>query len=169
MNQGPNHFGVPQALHVNSRRLPALKDYPAAGVDSQVLAADVEGGWFVVRLIGQPGASVPTHLHTGVVHAFTLSGKWQYREYPESPANTTGSYLFEPAGSRHTLQIAPDAGGPTEILFVIYGALVNFDEHGAQISVLDAATALAAFQSLPEAHGADAARVIVGGQAGYSR
>ncbi len=49
------------------RRDPVLKDYPAPGVDSQLLAADVEGGCFVMRLIGQPGASVPTHLHTGVV------------------------------------------------------------------------------------------------------
>ena len=169
MGNGLDHAAIPQALHVNSRTLPALKDYPAPGVDSQLLAADVEGGCFVVRLIGQPGASVPTHLHTGVVHAFTLSGKWQYREYPDSPPNTTGSYLFEPAGSRHTLQIAHDAGGPTDILFVIYGALVNFDEHGAQIAVLDAGTALEAFQSLPEAQRSDAARVIVGGRAGYSR
>jgi len=163
------HEAVPEALHVNQKAVPLLKDYPAPGVDVQLLAADVEGGFFTVRLIGQPGASVPTHLHTGVVHAYTLAGKWQYREYPDSPANTAGSYLFEPAGSTHTLQIAKDAGEPTDVLFVIYGALVNFDEQGAILAVLDARAALTAFAALPEASGPDAARIIVGGRAGYSR
>jgi 2,4'-dihydroxyacetophenone dioxygenase len=160
---------LPEALHVDHRAVPALRDYPAPGIDSQLLAADVEGGVFVVRLVGQPGASVPTHLHTGVVHAFTVCGKWQYREYPDSPANTAGSYLFEPAGSTHTLQIAQDAGGPTEIFFVIYGALVNFDEDGAITGVLDARSALTAFSYLPDAQGPTAPRIIVGGRAGYSR
>ena len=160
---------LPEALHVDPSKVPALRDYPAPGIDSQLLAADVEGGFFVVRLVGRPGASVPTHLHTGVVHAFTVSGKWQYREYPDSPANVAGSYLYEPAGSTHTLQIAPDAGGPTEIFFVIYGALVNFDEKSTILGVLDAASALAAFSAMPEAKSPASAPIIVGGRAGYSR
>ena len=159
---------IPEALHVHHRDVPALIDYPAPGIESQLLAADVEGGFFIVRLVGQPGSSVPPHLHTGVVHAFTLSGKWQYREYPDSPANTAGSYLFAPAGSTHTLQIAKDAGGPTEIFFVIYGALVNFDEKGVIVGVLDAGAALTAFSALPRAQGPNAARIIVGGRTGYS-
>ncbi len=168
MADAPSH-ALPEALHVAPHDVPALRDYPAPGIDSQLLAADVEGGFFVVRLVGAPGASVPTHLHTGVVHAFTISGKWQYREYPESPANTAGSYLFEPAGSTHTLQIAADAGGPTEIFFVIHGALVNYDERGAIQGVLDAGAALAAFSAMPEARDRPSARVIVGGRASYSR
>ena len=157
---------VPEALHVSTADVPFMRDYPAPGIDVQLLAADVEGGFFTVRLIGKPGASVPTHLHTGAVHAFTLSGKWQYREYPDSPANVAGSYLFEPAGSTHTLQIAPDAAGPTEIYFVIYGALVNSDAAGAIIGVLDARSALDAYATLAER---GAGRIIVGGRAGYSR
>jgi quercetin dioxygenase-like cupin family protein len=162
------HPPLPEALHVHHRAVPPLRDYPAPGIESQLLAADIEGGFFVVRLVGAPGTSVPAHLHTGVVHAFTVRGKWQYREYPDSPANTAGSYLYEPAGSTHTLQIAADAGGPTEIYFVIYGALVNLDEKGSIANVLDARSALTAFSTLPEAQGPNAAHIIVGGRAGYS-
>src|SRR4051794_6452792 len=159
---------TPEALHVSTADVPTLRDYPATGIDVQLLAADVEGGFFTVRLIGRPGASVPTHLHTGAVHAFTLAGKWQYREYPDSPPNVAGSYLYEPAGSSHTLQIAPDAGGPTDIYFVIYGALVNSDENGAILGVLDARAALDAYRASPDAARTDA-RIIIGGRAGYSR
>jgi 2,4'-dihydroxyacetophenone dioxygenase len=152
---------TPQALHVNKRSLPSLKDFPAPGIESQLLAADIANGFFVVRIVGQPGAIIPTHLHTGIVHAFTLSGKWQYREYPDSPPNTSGSYLLEPAGSRHTLEIARDAQGPTEVLFVTYGALLIYDEKGAFLGVLDAGTALQAFSSGARLN---TSPVIVGGE-----
>ncbi|MHB1513567.1 MAG: cupin domain-containing protein [Acidiferrobacter sp.] len=46
-----------------------------------------------------PGASVPMHLHTGDEHIFVIEGS-QSDEHGEYPA---GSYVFNPAGSRHSV------------------------------------------------------------------
>ena len=59
-----------------------------------------------------------------------------------------GSYLFEPPGTTHTLQIAPDAGEPTDVLFVIYGAMLHMDEAGTIIGVTDAESCLAEYPRL---------------------
>ena len=95
---------IPQALHRGEEELPfvALGD----GTHLQLLQVDVEAGLWVIRTKFEPGVVVPTHKHTGEVFAFTRSGSWKYREYPE--VNTAGSYLYEPAGSIHTLD---GAGG----------------------------------------------------------
>ena len=73
------------------------------GIELQVLQIDVELGLWVIRNRFQPGCRVQTHKHTGSVFAFTNSGSWKYEEYPE--VNTAGSYLYEPAGSVHTLTV----------------------------------------------------------------
>lgn len=157
--------GIPQAIHRGEDELPFVD--LGDGSTLQLLQVDIDAGLWVIRNKFAPGMTVQRHKHTGPVFAFTQSGAWKYAEYPE--VNRAGSYLYEPAGSTHTLQIAPDAGGPTEIFFVIYGALVNFDEKSTITGVLDAAAALAAFSAMPEAHRPGAAPIIVGGRAGYSR
>ncbi|CUT12724.1 hypothetical protein BF49_3804 [Bradyrhizobium sp.] len=54
--------------------------------------------------------------------------------------NTPGSYLFEPAGSVHTLQAAHDTDGPTVSWFAIWGANVNVDKDRKVTAVIDAYT-----------------------------
>ena len=82
----------------------------------------------MIRTRFQPGYLVPTHKHTGEVFAFTISGSWKYVEYPE--VNTAGSYLFEPAGSVHTLTVPETNEGLTDVWFAIRGANLNLDENG---------------------------------------
>ncbi|TMA96114.1 MAG: hypothetical protein E6J71_07315 [Deltaproteobacteria bacterium] len=50
---------LPDALHVDHRAVPALRDYPAPDIDSQLLAADVEGGFFVVLLTTHRAEDLP--------------------------------------------------------------------------------------------------------------
>jgi hypothetical protein len=70
------------------------------------------------------------------VFAFTQKGSWKYAEYPE--VNTAGSYLYEPAGSTHTL-IVPDTNTEvTDVWFTIYGANLNLDAEGNVELVIDA-------------------------------
>jgi 2,4'-dihydroxyacetophenone dioxygenase len=90
----------------------------------------------VIRTRFQPGYLVPTHKHTGEVFAFTISGSWKYVEYPE--VNTAGSYLFEPAGSIHTLTVPETNEGLTDVWFAIRGANLNLDDDGNVTSVVDA-------------------------------
>jgi hypothetical protein len=94
----------------------------------------------VVRVRAQPGVTIQKHKHTGEVFAFTLAGAWKYLEYPE--VNTAGSYLYEPAGSIHTLHMPKTNTGITDIWFAIRGANLNLDDKGNVEAVIDAAAVL---------------------------
>jgi quercetin dioxygenase-like cupin family protein len=106
------------------------------GVTFQLLSVDLASGYWVVRARFEPGVTIQRHKHTGEVHAFTTAGAWKYLEYPE--INTAGSYLFEPAGSVHTLQALAENEGITEVWFAARGANLNLDDDGNVESVLDA-------------------------------
>src|SRR6185437_16164371 len=115
---------VPAALHRGEKELPFVAYQE--GVQFQLLQADIEAGLWVVRVKAQPGVTIQKHKHTGEVFAFTLAGSWRYLEYPE--INTAGSYLYEPAGSVHTLHMPKTNTGITDIWFAIRGANLNLDE-----------------------------------------
>lgn len=121
------------------------------GTHLQLLKVDVEQGLWVIRTRMEPGVVVPTHKHTGAVHAFTLAGRWKYREYPE--VNTAGSYLFEPAGSVHTLMVPDDVEGLTDAFFVIHGANLILDDDGNVIGTADAGVIRDFYLGLCEAEG----------------
>ena len=95
--------------------------------------------------------------------AVTIQGQWFYKEYPEY-INSPGSYLFEPAGSVHTLMTPEDQEGITETWFAIYGANVNVDEEGNVTSMVDAQSILATYRALCEAQGLSSDKVIVNGE-----
>jgi len=140
---------IKESFHADTEALPWAESWAGdPRIRLKLLMADIEGQRFAVRMQFAPGLTVAPHKHTGEVHAFTLAGKWQYLEYPDSPANVAGSYLFEPPGTTHTLQIAPGAGGPTDVLFVIYGAMLHMDEAGTILGVTDAESCLAEYPRL---------------------
>ncbi len=125
---------VPRAIHRGEDELPFIA--VGDGTHLQLLQVDVELGLWVVRTRFEPGVTIPTHKHTGQVYAFTIAGRWKYKEYPE--VNTAGSYLFEPAGSVHTLTVPDDVDGLTDVWFAIYGANLNLDDDGNVWAVIDA-------------------------------
>jgi len=147
---------VPKALHRGEEELPfvALGD----GTHLQLLQVDVEAGLWVIRTKFEPGVTVPTHKHTGEVFAFTITGSWKYLEYPE--VNTAGSYLYEPAGSIHTLTVLDDNPGDTDVWFAIYGANLNLDDDGNVEMVIDASTVLDFYLAMCEADGHPRPNVI---------
>lgn len=135
--------GIGESFHSDSLNLPWAENWSGLPeIQLKLLMSDVEGGRYAVRMRFRAGLQIAPHKHTGEVHAYTFSGKWNYLEYPTSPANIAGSYLFEPPGTSHTLKIADDAGEWTEILFILYGAMLHMDEAGAIIGVTDAASVL---------------------------
>lgn len=147
---------IPQALHRGESDLPfvALGD----GTHLQLLQVDVEAGLWVIRTKFEPGVTVPTHKHTGEVFAFTLSGSWKYLEYPE--VNRAGSYLYEPAGSVHTLTVPGDQTDMTDVWFAIYGANLNLDANGTVEMVIDAGLVRDTYFALCEAEGRPRPSVI---------
>jgi 2,4'-dihydroxyacetophenone dioxygenase len=106
----------------------------------QLLQVDIDSGLWVVRLRAEPDVTIQRHRHTGEVFAFTIQGAWKYLEYPE--VNVAGSYLFEPAGSIHTLHVPKTNKIVTDVWFAIRGANLNLDDHGNVQSVVDAGTVL---------------------------
>jgi 2,4'-dihydroxyacetophenone dioxygenase len=135
--------GIPKALHRGESELPFVEFEP--GVEMQVLQVDIEAGLWVIRMRLAPGATLPTHKHAGEVFAFTLGGAWKYLEYPE--VNTAGSYLYEPAGSVHTLHALPSNTGKTDVWFAIRGPNLNLDGEGKVTLVLDAGLVLKVYRS----------------------
>lgn len=148
--------GTPQAIHRGEDECPFVD--AGEGVQLKVVQVDIDQGLWVVRNRFQPGARVARHKHTGPVYAFTLSGSWKYAEYPE--VNRAGSYLFEPAGSIHTLVVPEDNTEVTDVWFTIWGANLNLDADGNVESVFDAGFILEAYLALAEAAGLDRPDVI---------
>ena len=132
----------------------------APGVESKVAHVRLSEGLWVVRSRLQPGYVAQTHRHTGPVHGITFSGAWYYEESAHE-VNRAGSYLFEPAGSVHTLTVAADAPEPADVWFAIWGANLNLDAAGEVESVTDAATILAAYRYMCRSAGLADPPVVV--------
>ena len=140
---------IPLALHRGESDNPFVD--LGDGSTLQLMQVNIDAGLWVIRTKFQPGYKVQTHRHTGEVFAFTMSGSWKYLEYPE--VNLAGSYLYEPAGSVHTL-IVPDTNTEiTDVWFAIYGANLNLDADGNVESVLDAGSIRDAYYALCEMQG----------------
>ncbi len=161
---------IPEAFVVATDDLPFADDWSGfKGVRLKLLLADIEGGKFVVRIKFAPGTQLPPHKHTGEVHAFTLAGEWHYLEYKDAPPSKAGSYLYEPPGSTHTLKVADHNTGETDVIFVVYGAMLHMNEAGEIVVVGDAESHL---RDWPEAirkqgGGKAVGEIPVGGAMGY--
>lgn len=150
-----------EAILIHDEDLPwvALPD----GSLLQLLQVDLNQNLWVVRNRLKPGFGIDTHYHTGPVFAFTQSGEWFYKEYPDK-VNKAGSYLYEPAHSIHTLTVAADAKEDAVVWFAVFGSNVNIDDKGSVTSVLDAATLLKVYRMLCAAEGKTCDNVIVFGE-----
>ncbi len=146
--------GVPEAIHVGAADLPYVGI--GGGNRLKVLHVDERQGLWIVQNVFMAGFTVQTHRHTGPVYGYTTSGAWKYREYDY--VNRAGSYLFEPAGSVHTLTCIEDH---TEVWFQMYGCNLNLDDEGNIASVSDGAGTLAAYYALCEAQGFGRPNVVV--------
>lgn len=152
--------GALPTLHLGAEDLPWME--AGDGSALQLLHVDLNQGLWISKTRLPPGYTVATHYHTGLVYAVTLQGAWYYRETPEA-VNRPGSYLFEPAGSRHTLCTPPDMEGQMVTWFAIYGANINLDDQGQVTSIIDARAALELYRGYCEAMGLDCSGLIVVG------
>ncbi|MGA0605270.1 2,4'-dihydroxyacetophenone dioxygenase family protein [Phenylobacterium sp. VNQ135] len=150
-----------EAVHIGADDLPFVKRSDAS--ELQLLQVDLTNGLWVVRSRFKPGCRLPTHYHTGPVFAVTSKGEWSYLEYPEQ-INRPGSFLFEPAGSVHTLAVPEAQAGETEVWFAIFGANLDVDANGAVTRVVDAGTILKSYRESCRQAGLSAERVLVIGE-----
>jgi len=148
---------IPTAVHRGVDALP-WADMGEGSLIKVLQIKETEGLWVIENKF-QPGYSVQTHKHTGPVYAFTMSGAWRYRE--SDFVNRAGSYLYEPAGSVHTLEVLEDNSEPTHVFFAVWGANLNLDADGNVESVYDASFILTSYRLLCEAQGLPEPDVIV--------
>jgi len=85
-----------------------------------------------------------------------VSGAWKYKEYDY--VNRAGSFLYEPAGSVHTLQCIED---DTRVWFHMYGVNLNLDADDNVESVADGAGSLAFYLAMVESMGLPRPNVLV--------
>jgi 2,4'-dihydroxyacetophenone dioxygenase len=120
------HAGIPAAILRQESDLPMVRIGP--GVAIQLLQVDFDHNIRVTRARLDPGLRLRTHVHTGHVYAWTVSGTWHYLEYPES--SRANAYLYEPAGSRHTLHVPEDSPEPADVIFIVHGSNVELGATG---------------------------------------
>ena len=145
---------APQAFHIGADDLPFVDI--GDGSKLKVIQVKAEEGLWIVENIFQQGYEVQTHRHTGPVYAYTVSGAWKYKEYDY--VNRAGSFLYEPAGSIHTLQCIED---DTRVWFHMYGVNLNLDENDNVESVADGAGSLAFYLAMCEQMGLPRPNVLV--------
>lgn len=147
-----------ETLHLGIDELPWMS--VGDGAELQLLHVDLNQGLWINRTRLKPGTAVPTHFHAGMVLAVTLQGRWFYEESPKQ-VNSPGSYLFEPAGSVHTLKAADDQIEDTIAWFAIWGPNINLDENKQVTAVIDAYTVLTLYRAQCAAMGLDSTKLIV--------
>lgn len=145
---------TPVALHVGADDLPYV-DIGDGNLLKVVRVDSAEGLW-IVENVFQAGFTVQTHRHTGPVFGYTTSGAWKYKEYDY--VNRPGSFLYEPAGSVHTLTVLED---DTRAWFHMYGANLNLRDDGTVESITDGDSTLAAYYALCEMQGLARPNVLV--------
>ena len=138
-----------EAFHLGEEEIPWVDT--GTGVELKLVQADIEAGLWIVRNRFAPGVVVQKHKHTGQVYGYTLTGAWMYAEYDY--INRAGSFLYEPAGSEHTLTVPDDNTEPTDVWFQIYGSNLNLDAAGNVESITDAEGIYAAYMAMCEAQG----------------
>ncbi|MCC7076373.1 MAG: 2,4'-dihydroxyacetophenone dioxygenase family protein [Acidimicrobiia bacterium] len=94
------------------------------GVEIKMFRVGRYDNTYQMLLCAQPGAQLPTHHHFGEVHAYTISGRWAYREYEWEA--TAGTYVYEEPRSAHTLFVPEDADEPALVFFTIAAGMLVF-------------------------------------------
>ena len=145
---------APTAVHIGADELPFVDI--GDGSKLKVIQVKESEGLWIVENIFMKGFEVQTHRHTGPVWGYTVSGGWKYKEYDY--VNRAGSFLYEPAGSVHTLQCIEDNTG---MWTHMYGANLNLDADGNVEFVTDGAGSLEVYYALCEAQGIPRPNVLV--------
>jgi 2,4'-dihydroxyacetophenone dioxygenase len=145
---------LPLAIHVGADDLPFVDI--GDGNKFKVIMIDEGEGLWIVENIFRANFDVQTHKHTGPVYGYTTAGAWKYKEYDY--VNRAGSFLYEPAGSVHTLTVLED---DTRAWFQIYGANLNLRADGSVESVTDGPGILAAYYAMCEMQGLPRPNVVV--------
>jgi 2,4'-dihydroxyacetophenone dioxygenase len=138
----------PVPHYVASEELPWFP-FLSEGIHVKLLRVNPTTGVMVLLIRMAPGAALSPHYHHGVVAAYTISGRWHYRE-AEWLAGP-GDAIILPAGSSHIFEAVGDA--PMEAFVHLSGALEFRDEEGKTLCVENAETLFGRYLAHCALHG----------------
>ncbi len=108
------------------------------GIEIKLLRVAADGSSYTILSRFAPGVELPRHKHFGPVHAYTLAGRWRYKEYDW--VAEPGSFIYEPSGSTHTLVVDATESEPALIYFTVENGMVLLDDDDQPFMVEDAPT-----------------------------
>lgn len=121
------------------------------GIEIKMLRVGEGTGTYTIMARLAPGVVLPKHRHFGEVHAFTLAGRWHYKEYDWWAQ--AGDYAYEPPNSTHTLEVPADATEPAVIQFIVDKGMVVFDDDDSILTIEDAWSMLEMYRGALAARG----------------
>ena len=89
-----------------------------------LLLNTVSGGWCNLLRVRKSGV-LSRHRHPMMVVGYVIKGKWFYREHDW--VATEGSFVYEPPGEVHTLEVPADCAEMITF-FNIQGAMIYLNE-----------------------------------------
>ena len=98
-----------------------------------LLLNTVSGGWCNLLRVRKSGV-LSRHRHPMMVVGYVIKGKWFYREHDW--VATEGSFVYEPPGEVHTLEVPADCEEMITF-FNIQGAMIYLDGDDRQIGYED--------------------------------
>ena len=98
-----------------------------------LLLNTVSGGWCNLLRVRKSGV-LSRHRHPMMVVGYVIKGRWFYREHDW--VATEGSFVYEPPGEVHTLEVPADCAEMITF-FNIQGAMIYLNEAGEQIGYED--------------------------------
>lgn len=98
-----------------------------------LLLNTVSGGWCNLLRVRKSGV-LSRHRHPMMVVGYVIKGKWFYREHDW--VATEGSFVYEPPGEVHTLEVPVDCEEMITF-FNIQGAMIYLDSYDKQIGYED--------------------------------
>jgi 2,4'-dihydroxyacetophenone dioxygenase len=104
------------------------------GLSFKPLHFSPAAGWWVNLIRVERGGHISRHCHLAPVQGYVLQGAWRYLEHDWTAE--AGSYVWEPAGDVHTLEVLGDETMIT--LFTVHGAIQYLDDDGNLVQQDDA-------------------------------
>lgn len=92
-------------------------------------------GYYVNLLKFTGGGVLGRHRHSSPIHALTLKGSWGYKEHDWHAK--PGTYVFEPPGETHTLEVVDEDCEEMIALFHVTGSLLYVEKENDEVIGFD--------------------------------
>jgi hypothetical protein len=137
-------------IHVSGTATPWIPFMPVNDkIFIKYFRIDPFRGEIAMLLRSTAGQGLNIHRHTGIVLIYTTHGAWKYE--PHGSVSSTGDFMIEPAGSKHSL--IPLGNGDVEAFIVLQGELQFVNPAGHVVHSEDWRTSLERYRKYCAANG----------------